>query len=88
MTNLLNKIFSFSKNLSQKYYSFSNLKNEKTTSLLFSAIEDYSKTSEIRYVGGCIRKILNKETIDDIDFAVNLRPNDCIKALKNYNIKY
>ena len=88
MTNLLNKIFSFSKNLSQKYSSFSNLKNEKTTSLLFSAIEDYSKTSEIRYVGGCIRKILNNETIDDIDFAVNLKPNECIEALKSYNIKY
>ena len=88
MTNLLNKIFSFSKNLSQKYSSFSNLKNEKTTSLLFSAIEDYSKTSEIRYVGGCIRKILNNETIDDIDVAVNLKPNECIEALKNYNIKY
>ena len=88
MTNLLNKIFSFSKNLSQKYSSFSNLKNEKTTSLLFSAIEDYSKTSEIRYVGGCIRKILNNETIDDIDFAVNLEPNECIEALKSYNIKY
>ena len=88
MTNLLNKIFSFSKNLSQKYSSFSNLKNEKTTSLLFSAIEDYSKTSEIRYVGGCIRKILNNETIDDIDCAVNLKPNECIEALKSYNIKY
>ena len=36
------------------------LKNEKSTLLLFSAIEDYSKISEIRYVGGCLRKILNK----------------------------
>ena len=88
MTNLLNKIFSFSKNLSQKNSSFSNLKNEKTTSLLFFAIEDYSKTSVIRYVGGCIRKILNNETIDDIDFAVNLKPYECIEALKSYNIKY
>jgi len=88
MTNLLNKIFSFSKNLSQKYSSFVNLKNEKNTSLLFSAIENYSETSEIRYVGGCIRKILNNEIIDDIDFAVNLKPNECIEALKSYNIKY
>ena len=36
-------------------------------SLLFSSIEDYSETSEIRYVGGCVRKILNNEIIDDID---------------------
>jgi len=88
MTNLLNKIFSFSRNLSQKYSSFVNLKNKKNTSLLFSAIENYSKTSEIRYVGGCIRKILNNEIIDDIDFAVNLKPNECIEALKSFNIKY
>ena len=88
MTSILNKILSFSKNLNQKKSFFIDLKNDKSTLLLFSAIEDYSQTSEIRYVGGCIRKILNKETIDDIDFAVNLKPKECIEALKNYNIKY
>ena len=88
MTSILNKILSFSKNLNQKKTFFIDLKNDKSTLLLFSAIEDYSQTSEIRYVGGCIRKILNKETIDDIDFAVNLKPKECIEALKNYNIKY
>ena len=88
MTNLFNKIFSFSKNLNNKHSSFNNLKNEKFTLLLFSAIENYSETSELRYVGGCIRKILNNETIDDIDFAVNLKPNECIESLKKHNIKY
>ena len=88
MISLFNKIFSFSKNLKDDYYSFNNLKNEKSTSLLFSSIENYSETSEIRYVGGCIRKILNGESLDDIDFAVNLKPTDCIEALKKHNIKY
>ncbi|HJN84054.1 MAG TPA: CCA tRNA nucleotidyltransferase [Candidatus Pelagibacter bacterium] len=88
MTSLLNKIFSFLKNLNHKNSFFDDLRNEKSTSLLFSAIEDYSENSEIRYVGGCIRKILNDEIIDDIDFAVNLRPNECIDALKKHNIKY
>ena len=87
MTNLFNKIFSFSKNLNNKHSSFNKLKNEKFALLLFSAIENYSETSELRYVGGCIRKILNNETIDDIDFAVNLKPNECIEALKKHNIK-
>ena len=86
MISLFNKIFSFSKNLKNNHYSFNNLKNEKSTSLLFSSIEDYSETSEIRYVGGCVRKILNNEIINDIDFAVNLKPNECIEALKKYNI--
>ena len=55
--------------------------------MLFSSIENYSETSEIRYVGGCVRKILNEEVIDDIDFAVNLSPEECIEALKKNNIK-
>ena len=88
MTSLLNKIFSFSKNLDHKSSSFYALNLGKSISLLFSSIEDYSKTSEIRYVGGCVRKILNNEIVDDIDFAVNLNPNECIEALKNCNIKY
>ena len=88
MTSLLNKIFSFSKNLDHKSSSFYALNLGKSISLLFSSIEDYSKTSEIRYVGGCVRKILNNEIVDDIDFAVNLNPNECIEALKNHNIKY
>ncbi len=88
MKNLLNKIFSFSKNLNKKYSAFNYLKNDKSTSLLFSAIEDYSESSEIRYVGGCIRKILKNENIDDIDFAVNLKPLECIESLKKKNIKY
>ena len=88
MTSVLNKILSFSKNLNKKKSFFIDLKYDKSTLLLFSAIEDYSQTSEIRYVGGCVRKILNEETIDDIDFAVNLKPKECIEALKNYNIKY
>ena len=88
MTSLLNKIFSFSKNLDHKSSSFYALNLGKSISLLFSSIEDYSETSEIRYVGGCVRKILNNEIVDDIDFAVNLNPNECIEALKNCNIKY
>ena len=88
MINLLNKIFSFSKNLNEQATSFETLKKSKAINQLFSAIESYSKNSEIRYVGGCIRKILNNEKIDDIDFAVNLKPTECIEALNKKNIKF
>ena len=88
MINLLNKIFSSSKNLNEQATSFETLKKSKAINQLFSAIESYSKNSEIRYVGGCIRKILNNEKIDDIDFAVNLKPNECIEALNKKNIKF
>ena len=88
MISLLKKIFSFSKDLKNNNSSFNFLKKKEPISLLFLAIEEYSKNSEIRYVGGCVRKILNNEKIDDIDFAVNLKPNECIEALKKNNIKF
>jgi len=88
MMNLLNKIFSFSNKKDSKISSFENLKQKKSIKKLFSSIENYSENSEIRYVGGCIRKILNNESIDDIDFAVNLKPKECINVLAKNNIKF
>ena len=46
---------------------------------LFECINNYSSTSELRYVGGCIRKILNEVEIDDIDLATNLNPEEVKK---------
>ena len=88
MIDLINKFFSFSKNLDSKLSSFSELKKKKEIKKLFLAIENYSEDSEIRYVGGCVRKILNNEIVDDIDFAVNLKPEECSAALKENNIKF
>ena len=88
MINLINKFFSFSKHLDGKQSSFKELKKKKEIKKLFSKIENYSEDSEIRYVGGCVRKILNNEIVDDIDFAVNLKPEECSAALKENNIKF
>ena len=88
MIDLINKFFSFSKHLDGKPSSFKELKKKREIKKLFLAIENYSKDSEIRYVGGCVRKILNNEIVDDIDFAVNLKPEECSAALKENNIKF
>ena len=88
MIDLINKFFSFSKQLDGKPSSFKELKKKKEIKKLFLAIENYSEDSEIRYVGGCVRKILNNEIVDDIDFAVNLKPEECSAALKENNIKF
>ena len=88
MINLIKRLFVQSKDLNNEKSSFKYLKEKKSITAIFSAIENYSETSEIRYVGGCIRKILNNELLDDIDFAVNLKPNECIDALKKNSIKY
>jgi tRNA nucleotidyltransferase/poly(A) polymerase len=88
MNNLLNKIFFRSQNLNYVNLSFRNLKKETEVEQIFNAIHSFSADSTIRYVGGCVRKIINKEKVDDIDLAVNLKPTDVCEALNNKNIKY
>lgn len=36
----------------------------------------------MRYVGGCVRKIIKKQIVDDIDLATNLKPSEVCDALK------
>ena len=88
MNNLLDKIFFRSQNLNYINLSFRNLKKETEVEQIFNAIHSFSEGSEIRYVGGCVRKIINKEKVDDIDLAVNLKPIDVCEALNKKNIKY
>ena len=88
MKNFFNKIFSSSKNL----YSFKNniKKLSITTSVkkIFEAINSHTSESEIRYVGGCLRKILNNEKVDDIDLATNLNPIEVSEILKKKKINF
>ena len=88
MNNLLDKIFFRSQNLNHINLGFKKIKKETEVEQLFKAIHSFSVNSEIRYVGGCVRKIINKEDFDDIDLAVNLIPKDVCEALDKKNIKY
>jgi tRNA nucleotidyltransferase/poly(A) polymerase len=88
MNNLINKIFFRSQNLNYINLSFKNIAKKTEIEKIFNAINTFSENSEIRYVGGCIRKILNKEEIDDIDLAVNLNPVEVCSALKKKNINF
>ena len=88
MITLLNKLFSQSKNFNSLSLSFQKLRKETEVKKIFKVIEEFSATSEIRYVGGCVRKIINNEVIDDIDLAVNLNPDEVSKILKENNIKF
>ena len=88
MNNLLNKIFFGSQNHNYINRGFKNIREETEVEQIFKAIDSFSSNSEIRYVGGCVRKIINKEKVDDIDLAVNLKPTDVCEALKNKKIKY
>ena len=88
MITLLNKFFFQSKNFDSLNLAFRKLKKETEINKIFKVIEEFSKTSEMRYVGGCVRKVINNEVIDDIDLAVNLNPNEVSEILKKNNIKF
>ena len=88
MKALLKKIFQNKKILSDKDLKFQDLKNNKGVYKIFGAINNYNETSEIRYVGGCVRKILNDEKTDDIDLATNLTPDQVKQCLDKNQIKF
>ena len=88
MKALLKKIFQNKKISSDKDLKFQDLKNNKGVYKIFGAINNYNESSEIRYVGGCVRKILNDEKTDDIDLATNLTPDQVKQCLDKNQIKF
>ena len=88
MKSFLNKILLRSNNHNYLNTSINNLTKKTPINKIFEAITLYSSEAEIRYVGGCIRKIISRERVDDIDLATNLLPNQVCDALKKNNISY
>jgi tRNA nucleotidyltransferase/poly(A) polymerase len=88
MKHFLNKIFYPKKIINPKDKSFLEITKTTKVSELFKAISNYNDVSEIRYVGGCVRKILNNEKFDDIDLATNINPEEVKECLNNNNIKF
>ena len=88
MKTFLDKIFFRSNNLNYLSNKIKNLTNNTPVRKIFEAINEYSEESEIRYVGGCVRKIINNEKVDDIDLATNLVPEQVCKVLKKKEINY
>ena len=88
MDNFLDKIFFRSRNLDYISQNLINLTNQTPAKRIFEALNTYSESSEVRYVGGCVRKIIKKEIVDDIDLATNLKPSEVCDALKKQDINY
>ena len=88
MRTFFDKIFLRSSNLNYFSNKIKNLTKNTPVKKIFDAINEYSEKSEIRYVGGCVRKILNNEKVDDIDLATNLVPEQVCEVLKKRNIGY
>ena len=90
LNNFYSKLKNFFSSQSDKnsILSLKDLKKFKEANDLFSIIIQTQAGSEIKFVGGCVRKLINKEEIDDIDFAINITPIELIEILEKNNIKY
>ena len=63
------------------------LENIKEAKIIFSHLNDIGKESAVRFVGGCVRKAVCGESIDDIDLATSFEPDEVKKRLNKENIK-
>ena len=88
MKNFLKKIFISSNNLDNISQGIKEISKNTPINKIFKALNNYSANSEVRYVGGCIRKILNNEKVDDIDLATNLEPEIVCDVLTSNNINF
>ena len=88
MINFLSKIFKNKDNKNSYFEDFKNLNKKTNIEKIFNLISNFSETSEIRYVGGSIRKIINREVVDDIDLATTINPLEVCEILKKNNISF
>jgi len=63
------------------------LENIKEAQIIFSYLNEVGKEIKIRFVGGCVRKAICGESIDDIDLATSLEPDEVKKRLNKKDIK-
>ena len=85
--NIISKTDRF---LSKKFGSDKSIKllqNIKEVKILFSCLCEIGSESEVRFVGGCVRKALCGENIDDIDLATSFKPEEVKKKLTRMNIR-
>ena len=88
MINLFSKIFKIKDSKNYYFDDFKNLNKKTNIEKIFHLISNFSEISEIRYVGGSIRKIINREVVDDIDLATNITPLEVCEILKKNNISF
>ena len=63
------------------------LENIKEARIIFTHLNEIGKEDRVRFVGGCVRKSISGENIDDIDLATILEPDEVKKRLNKEDIK-
>ena len=76
---------SFFNLIKRKFFPFHKSKEVKK---IFSILSQGSENKQVAmFVGGCVRKYLSNEKIDDIDIATIYTPHQVIEKFKNSNIE-
>ena len=76
---------SFFNLIKRKFFPFYKSKEVKK---IFSILSQGSENKQVAmFVGGCVRKYLSNEKIDDIDIATIYTPHQVIEKFKNSNIE-
>ena len=73
--------------LFRSHKSIKYLQNMREVQILFSVLNNADENTNVKFVGGCIRKSLNGELIDDIDLATLLEPDEVKEKLNKENIQ-
>ena len=63
------------------------LENIREAQIIFSYLNQIGGENEVRFVGGCVRKAICGENIDDIDLATSLKPTEVKEKLNKQDIK-
>ena len=83
---MFNISFNFIKNLKRNLFPF--YKNRELKFVFKKLHQGFSKeTIAARFVGGCVRKHLTGETVDDIDIATTLNSEEIKQRFQNTNFK-
>ena len=83
---MLDRSFSFIKKIKRNLFPF--YKNNEIQYVFNKLQEGFPKDIvTARFVGGCVRKFLSNEEIDDIDIATILSTDDINKKFENTNFK-
>ena len=88
MIKFLENLFKSKKNAFKDKANFQELVSNKDIKELFKSFNSYSDKAEMRFVGGCVRKLISGEKVDDIDLSTNLKPENVIEVLKKNKINF
>ena len=88
MIKFLENLLKLKKSAFKDKANFKALVLNKDTKELFESFNSHSTNAELRFVGGCVRKLISGEKVDDIDLSTNLKPEQVIELLKKNKINF